>query len=929
MILCGFTTLGGGAFLLTSCGTASEQSGGEIADSDDAEIPTDNNQSSEEKLDDDVSADSANVTIRFLLRTSSSAYTVASTSTTNAATRAGEFTASLFDSTGTNIRWGTACTMYAGYSYTGQPQTVSGGSSVDYYAGDLSYLRYYNASSVRRYIRLVLYEGSGVAFCGLSTSTSNTSCQSEISGIAGSIYDEYFLYGSGSYTSSASTARSSCSTTLSGTYNIYMRSRYIISFNANGGSGAPTSKSILAGVSSTLPTTVPTRTDYTFLGWSTSSTASSATWKAGATYSSTYADEDDTLYAVWESNLPKLTIRFYSVHTDAPQLHIDPDSASSSGTVGGGIITGTQASTSDEYITSGQTSVVSITSIGMLQIGKPATMDIELDLGMADPTYYVNVDASSYPTSSNYDAVLGGKVVGTPEDPVVEPRSYTYTWTYYTSGMLVGGGYTEEYHDVTINVYARQQYYISFDGNGGSSPGSQYKAHGFSITLPTTATREGYTFAGWNTNENGTGTHYNAGATFSLNGDRTLYAEWTPESVTVKLQIMTSTNGTSYSNSVAGGTVVATYYYDNNGTTIRTSQVVDTATATQLQYAISAPTLKREITVTAQTTNEGFAFVGIATIERPPTGTSLQNSITPTGNTIIYAFFKVKSDNQLKYDSTDRYWYFEDGKYPQSYVGNSMNTTLSSSATVSGSSIRYFNGTSNVSIPIYKYGGNEYVKLRASSTMTIQTSVGRVTFTSRQYYFFEVEPIRWRVSEYGVSSTDYPDGWDAYGSYKTNFTVVSDRVLMASAVTNDTVREGWAFTSSELFSNVSISNTNSASAYADPKYDTSRSVTYYRYGNAGQQDKVTTVSRTENGLRVASVDEIEESFEDIRAYASDMVCFLLGIGSDEYANYWTRTLGTNLGNGKIITSAGLETSSWLDNMFGVRFAMTMSAGSRI
>ncbi len=290
----------------------------------------------------------------------------------------------------------------------------------------------------------------------------------------------------------------------------------------------------------------------------------------------------------------------------------------------------------------------------------------------------------------------------------------------------------------------------------------------------------------------------------------------------------------------------------------------------------------------------------------------------------MYVYFNKLSNNQLKYDSTDRYWYFEDGKYPQSYVGNSMNSTLINSATASGSTITYFNGTSNVSIPIYTYGGNEYARLRASSTMTIQTSVGQVTFTSGQYYFFEVEPIRWRVSEYGVSSTDYPDGWDAYGSYKTNFTVVSDRVLMASAVTNDTVSEGWAFTSSELFSNMTSTN-----SFVGHNYDASTSATYYRFGNAGQQDKVTTVSRTENGLRVATASEIGTYLNDYNAYASDMVCFLLGIGSDDYVNYWTRTLGTNLGNGKIITSAGMDTSSWLDNMFGVRFAMTMREGSRV
>ena len=298
------------------------------------------------------------------------------------------------------------------------------------------------------------------------------------------------------------------------------------------------------------------------------------------------------------------------------------------------------------------------------------------------------------------------------------------------------------------------------------------------------------------------------------------------------------------------------------------------------------------------------------------------NPASPTAT--VYVYFNKLSNNQLKYDSTDRYWYFEDGKYPQSYVGNSMNSTLINSATASGSTITYFNGTSNVSIPIYTYGGNEYARLRATRAMTIQTSVGRVTFTSGQYYFFEVEPIRWRVSEYGVSSTDYPDGWDAYGTYKTSFTVVSDRVLMASAVTNDTVSEGWAFTSSELFSNMTSTN-----SFVGHNYDASTSATYYRFGNAGQQDKVTTVSRTENGLRVATASEIGTYLNDYKAYASDMVCFLLGIGSDEYANYWTRTLGTNLGNGKIITSAGMDTSSWLDNMFGVRFAMTMREGSRV
>ena len=50
-----------------------------------------------------------------------------------------------------------------------------------------------------------------------------------------------------------------------------------ISYNANGGSGAPGTQTKKYGTSLTLSSTKPTRTGYTFLGWSTSSTATSAT----------------------------------------------------------------------------------------------------------------------------------------------------------------------------------------------------------------------------------------------------------------------------------------------------------------------------------------------------------------------------------------------------------------------------------------------------------------------------------------------------------------------------------------------------------------------------------------------------------------------------------------------------------------------------
>lgn len=71
---------------------------------------------------------------------------------------------------------------------------------------------------------------------------------------------------------------------------------YVIDYNANGGSGAPTAHTKNAGETVNLSTTVPTRDGFEFLGWATSADATEAEYAAGASYST---DADLTLYAVW------------------------------------------------------------------------------------------------------------------------------------------------------------------------------------------------------------------------------------------------------------------------------------------------------------------------------------------------------------------------------------------------------------------------------------------------------------------------------------------------------------------------------------------------------------------------------------------------------------------------------------------------------
>ena len=72
---------------------------------------------------------------------------------------------------------------------------------------------------------------------------------------------------------------------------------YTVLYDANGGTGAPSLQTKTYGVSLTLSDVVPTRTNYNFLGWAASASATTAIYTAGGSYTS---NASITLYAVWE-----------------------------------------------------------------------------------------------------------------------------------------------------------------------------------------------------------------------------------------------------------------------------------------------------------------------------------------------------------------------------------------------------------------------------------------------------------------------------------------------------------------------------------------------------------------------------------------------------------------------------------------------------
>ena len=129
-----------------------------------------------------------------------------------------------------------------------------------------------------------------------SLSTAGTYADSGWKNVGWIAYGSTVSYScSAQYTGGSGTVYKS---SLSGNYTV-PKPTYKVAYNANGGSGAPSSQTKTYGTNLTLSSTKPTRTGYTFQGWGTSASDTTVDYAAGATYS---ANAAITLYAIWKIN---------------------------------------------------------------------------------------------------------------------------------------------------------------------------------------------------------------------------------------------------------------------------------------------------------------------------------------------------------------------------------------------------------------------------------------------------------------------------------------------------------------------------------------------------------------------------------------------------------------------------------------------------
>ncbi len=293
---------------------------------------------------------------------------------------------------------------------------------------------------------------------------------------------------------------------------------YTVSYNANGGTGAPGSQKKAQDVTLKLSTTTPTRTGYTFNGWNTNNSGTGTNYAAGANYT---ANANVTLYAKWTANKYTVTLNQQSGSGGSSSVQATYGSAMPSATM----------PTRTGYTFNGY---FDATSGGTKYYNANGSSAKNWDKTAA-ATLYAHWELANYTIS--YD-LKEGTVTGNPASYNVTTNTITLnnpTRTGYVFLGWTGSNGTTPQMTVTIaqgstgnKSYTANWgpiYNITYDlaGGKGSNPATYSQlSETFQLAAPT---RLGYTFLGW-TGSNGDVPQLIVSIATGSTGDKNYVANW-------------------------------------------------------------------------------------------------------------------------------------------------------------------------------------------------------------------------------------------------------------------------------------------------------------------------------------------------------------------------------------------------------------------
>lgn len=397
---------------------------------------------------------------------------------------------------------------------------------------------------------------------------------------------------------------------ITGDFTLYAQwiQQLSITFNANGTgvTGLPSTITVDYNAATAIPSSAPTRTNFTFKGWNTAANGSGTSYTAGQSIA--HLTTNLPLYAQWEA-YPVVTYNANS-GTGAP----------SADTVAPGVYnikTGTPTRTG--YVFGGWTPTQNSTANGLYSYnatisGSQRSMNVTSNVtlyALWNPvvTYSAGTKPSgakdeiaNMPSTTTYTVAYNGThtVLTTPTPTLT---GYTFGgWARSTAATTKVTSLTNVTAPVTlIPIWTEKSIYAVqfFDQATATTDGTAYNTQNNlkwtgAVTVPTAPTKVGYTFGGWylqkDNQGSGTGTVFASASgviatglgTFNgiwaaeAAGNRAdtlkIYAKWTEKT---KVSVTLNPNGGSYGTAGTGVTTISNIL---NGATYTIPTNVDNPT---------------------------------------------------------------------------------------------------------------------------------------------------------------------------------------------------------------------------------------------------------------------------------------------------------------------------------------------------------------
>ena len=321
---------------------------------------------------------------------------------------------------------------------------------------------------------------------------------------------------------------------------------YTVKYNANGGTGAPSSQTKWKDQTLALSNIKPTRIGYAFQGWGISAGDTSVDYAAGANY---VANANIALYAIWKpitytvkynanggSAAPSNQTKTHGVTLTLSNVIPTRTSIEDNGTL-------------TEYTFKGWSISATSTSVAY-KTGASYTANASITLyAVWSKTVSVNIYDISYNTNGGSDVLPQTKNKGeTLKLRSVIPVKNGYNFAGWglsadttTVSYSAGSNYTSDKDIVLYAIWTPLSHTVSFDANGGvgSLPSSFVKTTGIdnAIVPECSLVNKGYEFKYWSTNPSGSGgINYYAGEGYTNiknGGTVTLYAIWDSRNISL------------------------------------------------------------------------------------------------------------------------------------------------------------------------------------------------------------------------------------------------------------------------------------------------------------------------------------------------------------------------------------------------------------